>query len=220
MCVHISKHINTRFLTHTHKHTHELFLFLVHTFPPTHTHSHTHTHKSKHTCTHAHTHTHTCTHTHTNTRAHTRALCLSLSLTNTNTHTHTHTQTHTHTHTHTHIGGEVAGERELMIQGTRQLCPNEAEAHPVVRDCQVCRVRECMLDIEGKIRQKRPSCIAKETYTTIPPFVTVRCVGVRMYLWYWQKNLARETNMYGKRDLFVPQKRPIWLSLRSWLSGV
>jgi hypothetical protein len=32
--------------------------------------------------------------------------------------------------------GEVSGQRELLIQDTRQLVKTEAEKHPVVRDCQ------------------------------------------------------------------------------------
>ena len=32
--------------------------------------------------------------------------------------------------------GDVSGQRELLIQDTRQLVKTEAERHPVVRDCQ------------------------------------------------------------------------------------
>jgi len=91
-----------------------------------------------------------------------------------------------------------------------------------VSDSQLCRMWECIFDIEGKMWQKRPMCIAKETY--------INCRN-EMHLWYPRthicdisqilkvkvkvKDLSADIHRKGKdckRDQYVWLERPIWIA--------
>jgi hypothetical protein len=67
------------------------------------------------------------------------------------------------------------------------------------------------------IRQKRPIKILALQITALCPIVHLRkvCVSVKRDLFIWQKRpiyMTKEAYAYGKRDLFIRQKRPIYMT--------